>query len=348
MDKLTIEKVRNTLSNKSHPIVIVSHVNPDGDAIGSSLGMYKYLKNAGYQHVQFISPNSFPSFLQWMPNAQQVMVAEHQQNQAAEWIRKAEVIFCLDFNDLERTDFLASKIQQSEGTKILIDHHPDPKDQFDIVISDIHVSSTAELVYNFIQALQHDQYLDTDIANCLYAGIITDTGSLSYACNNPRTYYIIGNFIQMGVDGEKVHRLIYDTYSEDRMRLLGHCLTNNLKVVSEHRTAYIFLSAGDLKKFNYKEGDTEGVVNYALSIKGISLAAIFIEKENQVKISFRSEGNWCVNKLAASHFNGGGHKNAAGGSYKDSLINTLRYFERILTDIAKDDFNLLKDMSDYP
>ncbi len=343
MDKVQIEKAKNLLADKNQPIVIVSHVNPDGDAIGSALGLYHYLRNDKYQNLRVIIPNGYPSFLAWMPGSDEITIATEDKQQSRNLIEHAKVIFCLDFNDLARTDQLSEPLTRTKATKILIDHHPEPQDQFDLIFSS-QLSSTAELIYKIIEAFGKEHLIDIHAAQCLYAGIITDTGSFSYACNHPQTYYIAGRFIEMGVDGERIHRLIYDNYSEDRMRLLGHCLGVNMKVFTNFHTAYIYLSNEDLKKFNYREGDTEGVVNYALSIKDISLAAIFIEKKNEIKVSFRSEGALNVNVLARKYFNGGGHHNAAGGSFLGSLQECLLYFEKLIDNVSKDDFKAIKQV----
>jgi bifunctional oligoribonuclease and PAP phosphatase NrnA len=346
LDKKIIKQISEIITDKSIQIVIVSHVNPDGDAIGSSLGLFQYLRNAGHQNIHIVIPNQHPSFLAWMPNNDKIITANKKGISVKNLIKNAETIFCLDFNDLERTDQLSAMIRKSKAKKIMIDHHPEPKNDFDLRFSILETSSTSELVYDFIVAMGHKNLIDKDIAECLYAGIITDTGSLSYSCNYAGTYRIIAHLIELGIDGEKIHRLIYDTYSEDRMRLLGHCLSERLDVLKEYKTAYIHLSAKDLKDFNYQDGDTEGVVNYALSIKGIELAVIFIEKKDVVKISFRSKGDLNVNLLARKYFNGGGHKNAAGGSSKDSLQNTLDFFNKIIADISWDDFKVLKEVQD--
>lgn len=346
MDKSVLNQIQQLLADKEIKIVIVSHVNPDGDAVGSSMGMYHFLNNDKYTNLSVISPGPFPEFLSWMPDTQRIIIASEQQSQALQAITDAELIFCLDFNDISRTEMLAETLSKTSVPKILIDHHPDPLNQFDVVFSQVSASSTAELIYEFIAALNKQELLDNNIAQCLYAGIVTDTGSFSYACNNPRTYYITAHLISLGIDGEKIHRQIYDTYSEDRMRLLGHCLSSNLKVMQPCRTAFIYLSQKDLKRFNHQEGDTEGVVNYALSMKGIQVAAIFIEKEDLVKISFRSEGDINVNILAREYFNGGGHKNASGGHSTESLENTIKAFEIIMEDISRDDFRPLKLIND--
>jgi bifunctional oligoribonuclease and PAP phosphatase NrnA len=346
LDKSLIKPVKKLLSDKSKKIVIISHVNPDGDAIGSSLALYHFLKKTGFHNTIAISPNSFPSFLEWMPGSEDIILGTKSSALSGQKIKEADLIFCLDFNDIERTEDLSNRLIKAGGIKVLIDHHPDPQPHFDHVISQISASSTAEMIYEFITGLESEKNINKTIAECLYTGIVTDTGSFSYSCNNPRTYEIVANLMSFGIDGEKIHRLVYDTYSEHRMRLLGHCLSTNMVVLHEHSTAFIFLSAADLKKFNYQEGDTEGVVNYGLSIKGIKLAAIFIERKDNIKISFRSEGNVDVNILAREYFNGGGHKNAAGGNFKDTLENTIRYFESIIRNLSKEDFRALRGVTD--
>jgi bifunctional oligoribonuclease and PAP phosphatase NrnA len=341
-----IQPIVNILADKSQNIVIVSHVNPDGDAVGSSLGFYHFLINDHYENVSIILPGSFPLFLAWMPDSDHFILADQNKEQAIDAIEMADIVFCLDFNDLERTTLLSESLKKVNCNLVLIDHHPNPKDQFDYIFSDIKASSTSELIYEFIVALNKQHLFNLAIAECLYAGIVTDTGSFSYACNHARTYHIIAHFMELGLDGEKIHRQIYDNYSENRIRLLGYCLSSNLRILSQHQTAYIFLSKQDLLDFDYQEGDSEGVVNYGLSIKGIRLAAIFIERNDQVKISFRSEGDLNVNILARKYFNGGGHKNASGGSSDDSLKDTIAKFEEIVHEISQDDFSLLKVVQD--
>jgi len=344
LDKNLISKLSSILSDKSLKVVIISHVNPDGDAIGSSLALYQYLKSKSFENVEVVIPNMHPSFLTWMPCNDRITTATNKNSPATRLLKDADLIFCVDFNDLERTDQLAASIRNSKAIRVLIDHHPDPKPEFDIMFSYTATSSTSELVYDLIVAMGHKNVLSKDMAACLYAGIITDTGSLSYGCNYPKTYYIIAHLMELGIDGEFIHRLIYDTYSEDRMRLLGYSLSDRLVVLHSCKTAYIHLSSQDLKNFNYKEGDTEGVVNYALSIQGIELAAIFIEKKGVVKISLRSKGDINVNNIARTYFNGGGHKNAAGGRSKRSLDDTVAYFKSIVVEIYSSEFRTLKDV----
>lgn len=346
LDILITDYLTRILEAKNNHIAIVSHVNPDGDAVGSTMGLYHFLKKDLQKNVDVILPGNFPSFLGWIPGSEKIIIADKEMDKAFQSLEKADIIFCLDFNDTERTGVLSQPLQKAAADKFLIDHHPNPNYEFSYHISNINVSSTAELVYELIVSLGKQHLIDITIAQCLYTGIITDTGSFSYACNNPRTYYITGHFINLGLDGEHIHRMIYDNYSEDRIRLLGQCLSQNLRTLPEYATAYIFLSQSDLQRYSYSEGDSEGVVNYALSIKGISLAAIFIERKDQIKISFRSEGDVNVNSLARRYFNGGGHKNASGGSSTQSLSDTIGHFEQLIAELSKDDFSALKVVQD--
>lgn len=343
MDQLQLNKLQNSLLNKELRIVILTHVNPDGDAMGSSLALFHYLKYAGHKQVEVITPNQYASFLHWLPGSEEVIVAELQAQRARKLIEQADLMFCLDFNSLERTRDLQAYIANSQAKRVLIDHHPQPESDFDYIFSQVEASSTAELVHQFITQSGHQHLMDQKIAECIYTGIITDTGSFSYSCNRPETYLITAQLLQLGVDGQHIHRLIYDTYSEDRMRLLGHCLSNQLKVLKPYKAAYISLSQRDLLRFNYQEGDIEGVVNYALSIQDVVLAAIFVERKDNIKISFRSKGRVNVNTMARKYFHGGGHQNAAGGHYKDTLENALHYFESIIIDQHHNDYALFQE-----
>lgn len=344
LNNIQREQISNLLSEKSVNIVIVSHVNPDGDAIGSSMGLYHALRNLEYSSVNVISPNAFPAFLNWIPGSDSIWLANRDTKKCTELLKNAQVIFCLDFNDIDRVEDLSVRMRKSPAYRVLIDHHPDPREDYDVMISDVSASSTAELVYRFLVAWAGKECINLVVAQCLYAGIVTDTGSFSYGCNNPQTYLITAHLMELGVDGEKIHRLIYDTYSEGRMRLLGYCLSQKMVVLPQFKTAYIYLSQEDLKRFDYQEGDTEGVVNYGLSIRDIVLAAIFIERKDTIKISLRSEGQVNVNVLARKYFNGGGHRNAAGGNHKDSLDNTVSYFESLLQTLSIDNFAALHEV----
>jgi bifunctional oligoribonuclease and PAP phosphatase NrnA len=331
LNQQIIVNIRDRILQASN-IVIVTHTNPDGDAIGSSLGFYLFLlKFNPNAKIKIIVPNDFPSFLKWMPAINDILIYQGNENVAIMEINQADLCFCLDFNSLKRTEKLSSFLEASNAYKILIDHHPQPDTNFDTMISTIASSSTSELIYDVINTLSGKQGMDKDIASCLYVGIMTDTGSFSYSCRMPETYLVVAELIRIGINSELIHRKIYDTYSENRMRLLGYCLSERLKVLNDFHTAYIYLTKDDLNRFNHQNGDTEGVVNYALSIEGIVLAVLFTEKEDKIRISMRSKGDFSVNDFARSHFQGGGHKNASGGDSFNSLNDTLKYFESILT-----------------
>jgi len=310
-------------------ILITTHTNPDGDAIGSSLALAFYLKKKNHR-VHVMAPDPFPDFLAWMPGHEDILFFSRDQEKCISVIQQADMIIAADYNNFGRLNDAAPLVRQSKAVKVLIDHHLNASDEFDYKISISRISSTSELVYNFVEAMGDVHLLDKNIAECIYTGIITDTGSLSYACNYVKTYLIIAELFRLGIDGEHLHRLIYDTYSESRLRLLGYSISDQLIVMPEFNTAFITLSASDLQRFNHQIGDTEGVVNYALSIKDINLAALFMERDGLVKVSFRSKGNFSVDTLAREHFNGGGHRNAAGANCDTTLEDTILKFRKIL------------------
>ena len=324
----SIDEIQKQLANVQQ-VLIMTHYNPDGDAIGSSLGLYHFLVTAGYS-VDVVVPNDYPGFLQWMPGNDQILLASKKPQAVLDRIKQAELIFFLDFNVLDRVQELEDTFRKSRSPKILIDHHPNPEDFADIVVSSTQVSSTCELLYELLVALKGEQAIDRNIAECLYAGIMTDTGSFSYNSSLPDTYYVVSRLIEKGIDKDQIYWRVYDNYSVDRMRLLGYCLNTKLKVLPEYGAAYISIDRSDLKRFNYQPGDSEGFVNYPLSIQGAMFSVIFIEQEDYVKISFRSKGDFYANRFASNHFNGGGHKNAAGGYSELSMKQTLEKFESLL------------------
>jgi phosphoesterase RecJ-like protein len=310
-------------------ILITTHSNPDGDAIGASLALSSYLKKKNHA-VKVLIPDPYPDFLAWMKGHEEILIFSREKDACIIAIEEAEMIISADYNNLGRLNEAGQLVRQSGAIKVLIDHHLNPSDEFDYQISISRISSTSELVYNFIEKMGDLQLLDKEIAECIYAGIITDTGSLSYSCNYIKTYLILAELFRLGIDGEHLHRLIYDTYSESRLRLLGYSISDQLVVLPEYHTAYITLTKEDLQRFDHQIGDTEGVVNYALSIKDINLAALFMERDGIVKVSLRSKGSFAVNTLAAKYFNGGGHRNAAGANCTTSLEETLATFKQIL------------------
>lgn len=334
LSKLHINELNKIIVQAEKP-VLITHYNPDGDAIGSILGFYHYLVKKGKDPI-VISPNDYPEFLHWMPGNEKVVVYKRNNGTVLNALKDADYIFALDFNDADRVDGLKKYLIQATGKKILIDHHPDPGDIFDLKFSEIHYSSTAELVYHIIESLGDEKLVDKKIAECLYAGIMTDTGSFNYNSSYPYTYYVVSKLIEIGINKDKIYGNVYDNYSEDRMRLLGYCLNQKMEVIPEYRTAFISITMNELKEFKFAPGDSEGFVNYPLSIKGIIFTAIFIEKEDQIKISFRSKGNFATNKFAENHFNGGGHKNASGGHSNDSLEKTLKDFRNLLPTYKKE------------
>jgi phosphoesterase RecJ-like protein len=326
----SVSLLKNLVSTP-HKILITTHYNPDGDAIGASLALYHFLKKTGHD-VSVIVPNELPSFLNWMPGSDNILVFKNNDSKGKLLIDEAETIFCLDYNSLSRVKLFSDELTNAKGLKILIDHHLQPSDEFDLIFSETKVSSTSELLYMLINQCDYGELIDLPIAECIFAGIMTDTGSFSYSCEKPDTFRITAELIRLGVNVEHLHRLVYDTYSESRMRLLGFCLSERMKVLPEMSTAYIWLSKHDLEKFDYQPGDTEGVVNYALSIENISLAALFTERDDRIRISLRSKGSFSVNDFARNHFNGGGHRNAAGADSFLSMEETLSRFESFLKD----------------
>ena len=336
MIKAQIPQIKALLSVPKN-IVIVPHRNPDGDAMGSTLGLYHYLKL--YNHnVTVIAPNDYPDFLKWLPGDETVLKFETQQKDCNTLIEKADLIFTLDFNAFHRAGHqMAEVLEASSATKLMIDHHQQPDDYAKYMYSDVKMSSTCEMVYNFIEMLGDTDRIDATIATCLYVGIMTDTGSFRFPATTSRTHHVIGDLIEKGANNSEIHNNIYDTNSYSRLQLLGRAM-QNLKVIPELRTAYMSLSQAELDEFNFKKGDTEGFVNYALSLNNIIFAAIFIEsKQDQIiKISLRSKGEFSVNEFSRAHFHGGGHTNAAGGRSDDDMQTTITNFISILPQYKQD------------
>ncbi|NLN95569.1 MAG: bifunctional oligoribonuclease/PAP phosphatase NrnA [Bacteroidales bacterium] len=327
---------------RSQSILITSHYNPDGDAVGSCLALYHYLKTAG-KKTKVLIPNVIPDFLLWLEGADKIIIYEDHPGKADKLIESADLIFSVDYNDFKRTKLFEDQLHNSKAFKVLIDHHLSPSNSFDLIHSRIEVSSTAELVYELIVALENEDIINKNIAESLYVGIMTDTGSFSFSCNYSATFSIIAGLIKKGINVEKIHQLVYDTYSENRLRLLGFCLSEKLVVLKDFATAYISLAKHELDQFQFQPGDTEGIVNYALSIENIVFAALFIEKEDIVRISFRSKGEFSVNEFARTHYEGGGHKNAAGADSERSLDETITDFVELLQDYKEELQNLVAE-----
>jgi len=334
MNKQDLSSIKQLLSTKKK-IVIVPHKNPDGDAIGSTLGLYHYLLKGNHQ-VSVLTPNDYPSFLKWIPGNDTILKYDSQTAPCDDLIENADIIFTLDFNAFHRTGNMETSLSKSQALKIMIDHHQAPDDYATYTYSDVSMSSTCEMVYHFIAMLGDESSINATIATCLYVGIMTDTGSFRFRSTTSTTHRIVANLIEKGADNSNIHNNVYDTNSYERLQLLG-CALTNLRVIPESGAAYITLSQEELNRYNYKKGDTEGVVNYALSLEGVVLAAIFIEdkKEGIIKISLRSKGDFSVNEMSRAHFNGGGHTNAAGGRSHLSLSDTVDKFISILPSYNK-------------
>lgn len=312
-------------------IVIVPHKNPDGDAIGAALALCHYLRQ--YRHeVCVITPNDYPDFLKWMPDAEEIINFETQETQAKQKIEDASVIFTVDFNTLSRAEGMTLLLEASEAAFIMIDHHQDPDDYATYTYSDPDMGSTCEMVYNFIGFLEDTAAINADIATCIYTGIMTDTGSFRFPATTSQTHRVVADLMDKGARNADIHNAVYDMNSPERLQLLG-CALKNLVVIKELHTSYIALSKEDLKKHRYRKGDTEGFVNYGLSLEDIQLTAMFIQhpREDYIRISLRSKGDFPVNEMAGLYFNGGGHINAAGGKSFLTLEETIEKFK----DIAK-------------
>jgi len=318
-----------TILSEAKNIVITTHKSPDGDAIGSSLALFHFLKKLNKQ-VTVIVPDSFPKFLNWMEGTGEILHYDKQKEQAIPIIEKADLIFSLDYNGLSRIGDLADPIAASNAIKVVIDHHQHPQDFAQHYIVDTESCSTAQLVYEFIENLGGLQQMNSVIGACIYCGIMTDTGSFRFPSTTSKTHQIIANLIDLGVNGSQIHEQVYDTYSMNRLQLLGYALTEKMKVFPKLNAAYISLSQAELERFNFHKGDTEGLVNYPLSIDGIKFSALMTEKESDISISFRSKGNFYVNKLASEYFDGGGHIYAAGGRSLLTLEETIKKMEQVI------------------
>ncbi len=330
-----IEELKELFKEKKR-VVLSSHTNPDGDAIGSLLAMYFFLTNKGHE-VSMIVPNRFPEFYDWMPGSDLIINYEKEAKRAQGLLKSAEVFFSLDYNAFNRVGPVAEFIPDAPATLILIDHHIDPeRDKYQYCFSDTIYSSTAEMVYTFVALLDGLEFLNKEAAEAIYSGIVTDTGSFSYACSRPETYEITANLLRLGVDVEKVHRLIYDTFSENRLRLLGFAISNRMLVWEEYHTALIYLTKADLVKYRYSVGDTEGVVNYPLMMKKVNMSILITEKDNKLRLSFRSKGDFSVNLLTRKHFNGGGHRNAAGGNMTLTIEAFIEELKKVLPLYSKE------------
>ena len=311
---------------RSRSIAIVTHFNPDGDALGSSFGLCSVLKKLGHKAI-VVLPNTPPQNLQWMPGFTDAVAWDKDKEASERTVRESDLLFCLDFNKPDRVGALEPALRAAT-TKVLIDHHRHPDTFAAVSFSDIQACSTAQMVFDIVNALGHGELIDAHAATCLYTGIMTDSGSFRFNSTTPHTLEVAAELMKRGVVPERIHEAIMDDNTEVRLKLLGFALNERLTVYQELRTAVIVLSNDDLLRYNYQPGDTEGLVNYGLSIRGIRMAAFIVERPDIVKLSLRSKGALPVNEFLTQHFNGGGHGNAAGGHAKEPLANVVERFLR--------------------
>ncbi|UFH46473.1 bifunctional oligoribonuclease/PAP phosphatase NrnA [Flavobacterium galactosidilyticum] len=328
-----IQEVQLLLSTPKK-IAIIPHRGPDGDAMGSTLALYHFLLKNNHEAV-VVSPNEFPDFLAWMPGSETVKIFEKDKQNCTKILDEAELIFTLDFNALHRTGEMEHVLAKLKAPFIMIDHHQKPDDYATVTYSDTTFGSTCEMIYNFVSFLGKKDQIDKTVGTCIYTGILTDSGSFRFPKTTGNTHRIVAELIDLGVENTEIPTLLFDNSGFERLQLLGRAL-QNMKVIAEHKTAYTTLTQDELNSFNYVKGDTEGIVNYGLQIKGINFAAIFIENKDEkiIKISFRSQGDFDVNQFARDHFNGGGHRNAAGGKSEETMEETIKKFENLVTKIS--------------
>lgn len=331
--KINLTELESKLKS-SRSIVITAHKSPDGDAVGSTLALWNVLTKIGL-NATVVLPDGFPAFLSWMNGADKIVLHDKETKKAEELILNADVLFSLDYNDFSRTGKMADALRKSEAFKVMIDHHPDPSNETNILVSSTAECATAQMVFQFIASMGWKKNINVKAAECIYCGMMTDTGSFRFSSTTAKTHFIVAELMAIGLDNTYVHNAVFDNDSETRLRLLGYALSEKMKILPELKASYFILTAQELKKFGYKTGDTEGLVNYGLAVKGVMMSAIFIEGEEQIKISFRSKGKVPVNEFSRSWFNGGGHTNAAGGSLNCNLKDAESLFLEKLPSFIK-------------
>lgn len=321
-------KELKALLNYPKDIVIVTHRNPDGDAIGSSLGLYHFLNKLGHT-VRMVSPSEYPEVFSWMKDIEKIIVYDVEPEDSSAVIDRADMVFCLDFNALDRIDKVGELVDKAKGARVMVDHHLYPEPFADFILSDTAASSTCELVFDLIMGLGWKEHMDHIIGECLFTGILTDTGSFKYG-TSAKLFRIVAELIEFGVDDYRLQDLIFNSMNEKHLRLLGHCLHNRMEILEEYQTGIITLTKEDYANFDIQRGDTEGIVNFLLKVKNVKVAAFITEQPTIVKISLRSKGDFSVQEIARRHFKGGGHKNASGGYSFQSLNATVRRFKSVL------------------
>lgn len=322
-----IEEVREVLSTPKN-ILITSHRNPDGDAIGSSLAMAQWLTNKGH-HVMVAFPSEYPSNYQWMPGIDTVQIFDVDPEPISKFCQHLDISIVLDYNSYSRIDRMARLVEDKDIYTLLIDHHLYPDPIGDFILSDTSASSTCELVYRFINDFDQKKLADIDIAQSIYVGILTDTGSFQYS-TSPALFRTVANLQELGIDADRIHDLVFNQLNEKNLRLLGHCLSNRMDILPQYKTGIIFLNKHDYQVYDIQRGDTEGIVNYLLKLADVNMAIFVRQQPTIIKISFRSKGDFSVEEIAKNYFNGGGHRNAAGGYTKEGLASTLDKIKSIL------------------
>jgi phosphoesterase RecJ-like protein len=331
-----MEQIKDIYNQLSSPqvIAITMHQKPDPDAMGSSLALFHYLKKLGHQ-VTVISPTNWADFLKWMPGCNEVIDFESNKVVAEKILSNIDLLFCLDYNNFSRTRYMEQLLINLSCKKILIDHHREPQtESFDYGISDYTKSSTAEMIFDFIMESGGEQYLDKDIAVSLYAGVMADTGSFRFSSTTSNVHLMVAKLKSFNIDHPKIHTAVYDNFLENRLRFIGHVLSNRMEVLYEFNAAIIAIPKADILKFHIKTGDTEGLVNYPLSIQGIEMAALLIDRDEERKWSFRSKETFDCNSFARKYFQGGGHYNASGGRSTFSIEDNIKQFKQALKEFT--------------
>ncbi len=326
-NKEKVEALKSLLAT-TKKIVVTAHKNPDGDALGSSLAWMRYLSKLGHS-VEYISPNDYPDYYKWLPIVGQTIVFEKAKEYAKGILHSADIIFSLDYNSLSRMEELGEVVKNTKAIKVMIDHHLFPDDYANIMFSHSEASSTGEMIYDMIVALGDQDKIDAEIAELLYTAILTDTGSFAYSCTTSHVHEVVSVLLTKGANPDKINNKVYNCFTESRLRFLGFCVAEKMKIIEGTQIAYIGVSEEELRRFNIQDGETEGIASYPLKIAEIQACAFFREKDKKIRISFRSKVDFDVNVLARQHFNGGGHKNAAGAASNDTLENTLLKFVSI-------------------
>ena len=324
-----IDQIKDILSNPKD-IVVTSHRNPDGDAIGAALAIYHFLRKLGH-FPTVIVPSEFPEFLAWMDGSDKILIYDYDTDESKAAVEKAEVVFYLDFNSLDRIDKLGELTDALSCPKFMIDHHLYPEPIADFMISDTSASSTCEMIFDFMVELGYRHLIDLSIGECLYAGIVTDTGSFKFS-TSPKLFRVVADLVEIGVDDYALQDLIFNCLNEKQLRLLGHCLSKRMEILEDLQTGIIFLTKGDYEYFDIQRGDTEGIVNFLLKMKNVKVAAFITQQPTIIKISLRSKGDFSVQEIARKHFKGGGHRNASGGFAYGSIHSVIKKFKKIIAE----------------